>query len=193
MPRGGKSKGFEDVASAIQSGKKILRTVSKAAQLAKGAKGIYSRAKEAAGKSKCDGKQCSWKEKLQDFAERAIRGGKSVFAEKEKIKSMVEEGKRLVSGDSSRSKSKKMMSEQPKKMIKEQSKQMEKSVPVPPPAPSAMVKKASNNDLMAEIRKGKALKKSSMNEKKKAMGEDDIYAELRRKMMQRRKGIGEDE
>lgn len=189
MPRGGKSKSFNDVSSAIQSGKKILRTVSKAAQLAKGAKGVYSRAKEAAGKSKCEGKQCSWKEKIQDFAERAIRGGKSVYGEKEKIKSMVEEGKRLVSGES-RPKSKKMMSEKPKKM--------EKSIPVPPPAPSAQVqapsmpKKPSNSDLMAEIRKGKSLKKSSMNEKKKSMGEDDIYSELRKKMKQRRGGIGED-
>jgi hypothetical protein len=90
---------LKDVEQALKSGKQIVKKVGKAAQLAKGAKGILSRAKEAAGKSKCEGRQCSLKEKIQDFAERAIRGGKSIYSEREKIKSMVEEGKRLISNE----------------------------------------------------------------------------------------------
>jgi hypothetical protein len=189
MPAKSKSKGFEDVASAIKSGKKVLKTVTKAAQLAKGAKGIYSRAKEAAGKSKCENKQCSWKEKLEDFAERAIRGGKSVYGEREKIKSMVEEGKRLVSGES-------VKKSKPMKMKKSE-KSAAPAAPAPPPAapavkappaapavkaaPAAPAVKAakslpSRGLLIEDIKKGKDnLRKTSMSKPK---NQGDMYGEL---------------
>jgi hypothetical protein len=190
MPSKSKSKGFEDVASAIKSGKKVLKTVTKAAQLAKGAKGIYSRAKEAAGKSKCENKQCSWKEKLEDFAERAIRGGKSVYGEREKIKSMVEEGKRLVSGES-------VKKSKPMKMKKSE-KSVAPAAPVPPPAaPAVKAAKSSPSRglLMEEIKKGKDLRKTSMSKpKNQEKGiEKDLQKTIENVMKNRRRSSKYDE
>lgn len=194
----------DDFGKILKSGQKVLKKVSKAAQLAKGAKGILGRAKEAAGESKCKTKSCTLKERLQDFAERAIRGGKSLFGEKEKIKSMAEEGKRLISGESS--KKSKMM--KPKKQESKPKKQdpSPSTPPQAPPAPRAPPAKVSSqskpdrSQLNAQIKKGYQLKKVQQSEKKemkekKNSGrlEDNLQKAIENALKNRRRSSREDD
>lgn len=190
----------DDFGKILKSGQKVLKKVSKAAQLAKGAKGIIGRAKEAAGESKCKTKSCTLKERLQDFAERAIRGGKSLFGEREKIKSMAEEGKRLISGESS--KKSKMM--KPKKQQESKPKKQDPSPSTPPQAPPAprappaptvsSQSKPDRSQLNAQIKKGYQLKKVQKSEKKNSGElEDNLTKQIEKAMKNRRRQLKEDD
>ena len=87
---------IEKVKRGAKKGEEILGKGKKAIPLVKEGSEILKKAKEAAGKSKCDGKNCSWKEKLMDFGSRAIKGGKSLMEDKEKIKGLYEKGKKML-------------------------------------------------------------------------------------------------
>jgi hypothetical protein len=87
---------IEKVKRGAKKGEEILGKGKKLIPLAREGSDILKKAKESAGKSKCDGKNCSWKEKLMDFGGRAIKGGKSLMEDKEKIKGLFEKGKKLL-------------------------------------------------------------------------------------------------
>lgn len=96
--------GFSSFASKIKG---YSQKAKKAMELGKRAKDVYKTVKSAAGESACANKKCSDKEKLMDFAERAIRGGKALYGQKETVRDIYESGKRLAKVSSGR------MSEKP--------------------------------------------------------------------------------
>jgi hypothetical protein len=98
--------GFSSFASKIKG---YSQKAKKAIEIGKRAKDVYKTVKSAAGESACANKKCSKSEKLMDFAERAVRGGKALYGQKETVRDIYESGRQLVSG---RMSSKKQSSEQ---------------------------------------------------------------------------------
>lgn len=192
--------GFSSFASKIKG---YSQKAKKAIEIGKRAKDVYKTVKSAAGESTCANKKCSDKEKLMDFAQRAIRGGKALYGQKETVRDIYESGKRLAKVSSGR------MSEKPsyqkeKPMVPSRSSKpsMPSSKPAyskpsstPPalkPKPSmvsgapkpAMAKAPSSNaTLLEQIRAGKALKKVEPN--KKPSGGESVQDTLRRKIAER--------
>jgi hypothetical protein len=192
--------GFSSFASKIKG---YSQKAKKAIEIGKRAKDVYKTVKSAAGESACANKKCSDKEKLMDFTQRAIRGGKALYGQKETVRDIYESGKRLAKVSSGR------MSEKPsyqkeKPMVPSRSSKpsMPSSKPAyskpsstPPalkPKPSmvsgapkpAMEKAPSSNvALLEQIRAGKALKKVEPN--KKPSGGESVADTLRREMAKR--------
>lgn len=78
---------------------KAVKKGKKAVGIAKSAKSIAEDLKSAAGPSKCNGKNCSWKERLQDLAERGGKAYKKGMERKGDIEKIVRKGKKLISGE----------------------------------------------------------------------------------------------
>jgi hypothetical protein len=87
---------IEKARKGAKKGEQLLKKGKKFVALAREGSEILKKAKEAAGPSRCDGKKCSWKEKLMDMGSRAIKGGKSLMEDKEKIKGLYEKGKKML-------------------------------------------------------------------------------------------------
>ena len=90
---------FSSFASKIKG---YSQKAKKAIEIGKRAKDVYQSVRSAAGESACANKKCSDKEKLMDFAQRAIRGGKALYGQKETIRDIYESGKRLAKVSSGR-------------------------------------------------------------------------------------------
>lgn len=90
---------LKDLSKYKSQAEKVIKKGKKVVGIAKSAKSIAEDLKASAGPSRCSGKNCSWKEKLEDIAERAMKVGKKAMERKGDIQKVVRKGKKLVQGE----------------------------------------------------------------------------------------------
>lgn len=90
---------LKDLSKYKEKAEKVVKKGKKVIGLAKSAKSLVEDVKGAAGKSRCNGKNCSWKERVQDIAERAMKGGKKALERKGDIESLVRKGRKILKNE----------------------------------------------------------------------------------------------
>lgn len=90
---------MKDLMKYKDKAEKVVKKGKKALGIAKSAKAIAQDLKSSAGPSKCNGKNCSWKERLEDLVERGSKVYKKGMERKSDIEKIVRKSKKLVQGE----------------------------------------------------------------------------------------------